>query len=177
MLAESEKLNELINNLFDLAEANIDITEFQDIRLDELLWQVKDEWTNRIQDSRIELKYNLPEESRKYTVQGNSYLLFIALGNILKNAIKFSNNNVVKCMLYMQHNTPVISIRDKGIGIDRNDIENIFQPFYRGANTFGYAGFGIGLSLSEKILRLHNARIYVQSELNKGTEFKIFFSN
>jgi signal transduction histidine kinase len=177
VLAESEKLNDLINNLFDLAEANIDITEFQDIRLDELLWQVKDEWANRIQDSKIELKYNLPEESRKYTVQGNSYLLFIALGNILKNAIKFSNNNVVKCMLYMQHNTPVISIRDKGIGIDRNDIENIFQPFFRGANTFGYAGFGIGLSLSEKILRLHNARIYVQSELNKGTEFKIFFSN
>jgi signal transduction histidine kinase len=176
VLAESEKLSDLINNLFDLAEANIDISEFQDIRLDELLWQVKDEWTNRIQDSKIELKYKLPEEPGKYTIRGNVYLLFIALGNIIKNAIKFSNNNVINCMLYMQQDSPVISIRDMGIGIDKSDIDNIFQPFYRGANALGYTGFGIGLSLSEKILRLHNARISVRSELSKGTEFRIYFS-
>jgi signal transduction histidine kinase len=174
-LVESEKLNELINSLFELAEANVDITEFQDIPLDELLWQVKDEWSTRIPDSKVELQYQLPEDPIKYTVQGNSYLLFIALGNILKNAIKFSNNKIVTCKLYLQNNTPVISVLDTGVGIDKNDLVNIFQPFYRGANSFGYAGFGIGLSLAEKIFRLHNARIEVDSELNKGTEFRIRF--
>jgi len=175
VLVESEKLNELINSLFDLAEADIDITEFQDIRLDELLWQVKDEWTTRIPGSQVELQYRLPEDTRKFTVQGNSYLLFIALGNILKNAIKFSNNNTVTCTLYLKDNTPVISVRDTGVGIDNEDIKNIFQPFYRGANTSGYTGFGIGLSLSDKIFRLHNARIEVESEIKKGTEFRILF--
>ena len=177
VLLESERLNELINNLFDLAEANIDITEFQEVRLDELLWQVKDEWANKIEGSKIELQYYLPDDQRKYTIQGNSYLLFIALGNILKNAIKFSNNKVVNCSLFMQQNLPVIAVRDSGIGIHENDIQNIFQPFFRGTNTFGYTGFGIGLSLAEKIFRLHNAHIAVKSKLNKGTEFLIYFVN
>jgi signal transduction histidine kinase len=176
VLTESEKLNDLINNLFDLAQTNIDITQFQDLRLDELLWQVKDEWANRIPESNIDLQYNLPEDSRKYTIQGNNYLLFIAISNILKNAIKFSNNRIVTCKLFFQNNMPVISIRDKGIGISKDDIQNIFQPFYRGTNTFGYAGYGVGLSLADKILRLHNAHISVNSELNKGTEFLLFFS-
>jgi signal transduction histidine kinase len=168
-------LNELTNSLFELAEANIDVSLFQEILLDELLWQVKDEWTSRLLNSKIELHYHLPEDRKKYTVQGNSYLLFIALGNIVKNAIKFSDNKTVTCQLYLLNNTPVISVQDRGVGIELKDIKNIFQPFYRGANSFGYAGFGIGLSLAEKIFRLHNARIEVESELNKGTEFRILF--
>ena len=177
VMTESSKLNELINNLFDLAQANTDITDFQDVRLDELLWQVKDEWSSRIPESSVDLSYNLPEGASRYTIQGNSYLLFIALGNILKNAIKFSNNKNVICKLYFQNNAPVISVLDMGIGINKDDIQNIFQPFYRGANTYGYAGFGVGLSLADKIFRLHNARISVNSELNKGTEILIHFSS
>ena len=176
-LAESGKLNDLLNNLFELAQSNIDITGFQDVRLDELLWQVKDEWSNRISDSRIELDYHLPEDPKKYTIQGNDHLLFVALGTIIKNAIKFSNNNIVNCKLYILHATPVISIKDIGIGISQQEIHKIFQPFYRGVNSNGYDGFGIGLSLSDKIFRLHNARISVHSELNVGTEFLISFSN
>jgi signal transduction histidine kinase len=177
VMTESGKLNELINSLFDLAQANIDITEFQDVRLDELLWQVKDEWSSRIPESSVDLHYNLPEDSSRYTIQGNSYLLFIAVGNILKNAIKFSNNKIVTCKLYLQNNAPVISILDIGIGINKEDIQNIFQPFYRGTNTHGYTGYGVGLSLADKIFRLHNVRISVNSELNKGTEFLIYFSS
>ncbi|HEY1870198.1 MAG TPA: HAMP domain-containing sensor histidine kinase, partial [Chitinophagaceae bacterium] len=177
VLAESEKLHELINNLFELAQANIDISEFRAVRLDELLWQVKDEWVNKLQNSKVELKYDLPEDTRKYTIHGNNYLLFIAISNILKNAIKFSNNRIVTCRLYLQNNIPVISIRDLGIGISKEDSQNIFQPFFRGSNTTGYAGFGIGLSLADKIFRLHNVRISLESELNKGTEFLLFFSN
>jgi signal transduction histidine kinase len=177
VMTESGKLNDLINNLFDLAQANIDITEFQNVRLDELLWQVKDEWSSRIPESEVVLSYNLPEDPNRYTIQGNSHLLFIAVGNILKNAIKFSNNKIVTCKLYLQNNSPVISILDIGIGINKEDIQNIFRPFFRGANTFGYAGYGVGLSLADKIFRLHNAHISIHSELNIGTEFLIYFTS
>lgn len=176
VLTESGKLNDLINNLFDLAQANIDITEFQDLRLDELLWQVKDEWINRIPESKIDLVYHLPEDPRRYTIQGNNYLLFIAVGNILKNAIKFSDYRMVSCKLYLQHNTPVISIRDTGIGIGKEDFQKIFQPFYRGSNSSGYEGYGVGLSLADKIFRLHNVHVDINSELGKGTEFLLSFS-
>ena len=175
VLVESEKLNELINQLFELAHANIDVNDFHDVRLDELLWQVKDEWSHRIPDSKIELHYHLPEDTRKYTIPGNSHLLFIALGNILKNAVKFSGGDVVICTMYYQDNKAIITITDKGIGIKQEEIPNIFQPFFRGSNTTGHDGVGIGLSLSEKIFRLHNATVHVRSELQKGTTFGIIF--
>jgi signal transduction histidine kinase len=176
VLNESARLNDLINNLFDLAQANVEISDFQDVRLDELIWQVKDEWTNKIPESNVELYYNLPEDPKKYTIQGNSHLLFIAVGNILKNAIKFSDNKIVTCKMFLQNNSPVISIRDIGIGINREDIQHVFQPFFRGANARGYSGYGIGLSLADKILRLHNVRISIYSDLGKGTEFVLSFS-
>jgi len=175
VLIESEKLNDLINNLFELAQTNIDITEFRDLRLDELVWQIKDEWNSRMPESNIDLQYHLPEDARKYTIQGNHYLLFIAISNILKNAIKFSNNHVVHCSLSLLNGSPVIDIRDTGIGIGKDDLQKIFQPFFRGGNTFGYAGYGVGLSLADKIFRLHNVRVSVKSELDKGTEFQLFF--
>jgi len=176
VLTETEKLNDLINNLFELAQTNIDITEFRDLRLDELLWQIKDEWNSRMPESNIDLQYNLPEDPRKYTILGNHYLLFIAISNILKNAIKFSNNHVVHCSLYLLNGSPVIDIRDSGIGIEKEDLQKIFQPFFRGANTFGYSGYGVGLSLADKIFRLHNVRVSVKSQLGKGTEFMLFFA-
>jgi signal transduction histidine kinase len=176
VLTEAEKLSDLINNLFELAQTNTGITEFRELRLDELLWQIKDEWSTRFPDSHIELRYTLPEDTRKYTVQANNYLLFVAIGNILRNAIKFSNNGVVVCSLFIQNNNPVISIRDSGIGIRPEDLGSIFQPFFRGGNTFGYAGFGVGLSLADKIFRLHNVRATVFSELNHGTEFQLYFT-
>jgi signal transduction histidine kinase len=175
VLVESEKLNDLINNLFDLSHSNIDVNDFHDVRLDELLWQVKDEWSHRIPESRIELRYHLPEETKRYTIAGNSHLLFIAIGNILKNAVKFSGMDLVICSLYYQENKAIITIADKGIGIKEEEVQNIFQPFFRGSNTAGHDGVGIGLSLSEKILRLHNASVHVRSELNKGTTFSIVF--
>ena len=177
VLSESVRLNDLLNSLFELTQSNIDIKAFENVRLDELLWQVKDEWSNKIPDSQIVLEYDLPSTPKKITIQGNNYLLFVALGNIVKNAIKFSNNNLVRCRLYMQGNEPTISIKDLGIGISPNDFTQIYQPFFRGENTHGYSGFGIGLSLAEKIFRLHDARISVHSVLNKGTEFVISFHN
>jgi len=176
VLTEAEKLSDLINTLFELAQTNTGFAEFRELRLDELLWQLKDEWTTRMPEARINLQYDLPEDTWKYTIQANNYLLFLAIGNILRNAIKFSYDKAVYCHLFLQNGTPVISIRDKGIGIRPEDIPNIFLPFFRGANTFGYAGYGVGLSLADKILRLHNVRVTVSSELNEGTEFLLYFS-
>jgi signal transduction histidine kinase len=175
VLVESEKLTDLINHLFELSHSNVDVNDFHEIRLDELLWQVKDEWSHRLADSKILLQYHLPEDPRRYTISGNSHLLFIALGNILKNAVKFSGGQTVTCTMSVQDNKAIIGIADQGIGIRPEDIPNIFQPFYRGSNALGHDGVGIGLSLSDKIFRLHNASVQVRSELGKGTTFFIIF--
>ncbi len=177
VLAETVKLNELINNLFELAQANIDPNAFEEVRLDEIIWQVKDEWNNKVPGSQIELTYDLSNDVKKYTILGNRELLFIAMGNIMNNAIKFSNNKRVVCRIVNQNDKTIISIMDSGIGILKEDLKKIFAPFQRGSNSTGFAGLGIGLSLTEKIIRLHGASIYVNTEYKNGTEFIISFTS
>ena len=63
----------------------------------------------------------------------------------------------------------VLTITDTGIGIPEEEIARVYQPFYRASNTREFAGHGIGLSLSMRILRSYGARITITSEVGKGT--------
>jgi signal transduction histidine kinase len=71
-----------------------------------------------------------------------------------------------------------ISIRftDTGIGISSEDIEQIFKPFYRGKNRHFSTGNGIGMALVERIVKLHNGLILINSREGKGTVFMVTFS-
>jgi signal transduction histidine kinase len=171
IVKESEKLNQLINSLLELAQANMDDDEMEKIQLDEVLWEVVDEWGDK--PNQVKLEYKLPADKSRFTINGNRRLLFIAISNILKNAIKFSNDKEVYCELGCTENETVITIKDSGIGIATDEIKNIFTPFYRAPNAGGHKGTGIGLSLADKIIRLHNGTIEVRSELYKETTFLI----
>jgi len=174
IVKEAEKLNEIMSTLLELAQVNLDKSALQQIRIDELLWEVVDEW-GKPQASIIKVDYGNPAELANYTIMANRRLLFIALSNILKNAIKFSGNKPVHCKLSCINNQVIISIKDNGIGIDANDIVKIFQPFYRSANAQVFEGSGIGLYLTDRIVRLYNGKVEVQSKLKEGTEFKVTF--
>ena len=173
IIKESEKLEQLINSLLELAQANIDANEPEKISLDEVLWEVVDEWDNK--QGQVKVEYNLPPDKTKYTIQGNRRLLFIAISNILKNAIKFSDNTEIYCNLSCNNNRAVITIKDSGIGIEKSELDNIFRPFYRASNASGHEGSGIGLSLADKIIQLHNGSIQVESVISQGTTFRISF--
>lgn len=170
-----ERLNLIINSLMELMQTNLDNRDFQNIRVDELMWEIVDELTVKNQGEQIHIKYNLPEDSLKNTLQGNRRLLFIAIGNIFKNAIKFSNGKPVYGEVNYIDRGIQILIEDHGIGIAEEDLEKIFQPFYRSANAIKFPGYGIGLSLTKNIVRLHNGTVHISSELGKGTRFLLFF--
>jgi signal transduction histidine kinase len=175
LLSETSRINELINALFALVNANIDTDEFGDIQLDEIAWQIKEEWENNITGSKISLDFSSPYESSEYKIQGNATLLFIGVGNIVKNAVKFSSNQIVYVKISSEPGFVTMSVADNGIGIDSQELARIFDPFFRGSNTNGFEGMGVGLSLSEKILKLHNASISVESIFGKGSVFTIRF--
>jgi signal transduction histidine kinase len=94
----------------------------------------------------------------------------IAFENIIENANKFSNNKRVKIDLIYTLKTIVIVISDFGIGIPGKDLNNVLQTFYRAENARSFSGSGVGLSLCQKIILLHNGTLSIQSELGKGTE-------
>ncbi len=175
VLVATGKLNELINNLFELAQAAIDVSDFEEVRLDELIWQVKDEWMNKVPGCHIELDFKLDPDFRKYTIKGKSDLLFIAFGNLVHNAIKFSGNKPIFCTIESKSHETEIRIRDQGIGIHSEEAHEVFLPFRRGSNAKNFEGSGIGLSLTEKILRLQGGHIRINDTLQSGTEFIISF--
>jgi signal transduction histidine kinase len=175
VIEDAERLNNIINSLLDLVQANIESQDMQLVSMDELLWEVVDEWGNKPADSRVEIAYKFGHHPERVTMQGNRYLLFIALSNIIKNAIKFSDNKEVYCELTYTAAHIVVIVRDHGIGIPATEIDRVFQPFYRGSNAMTYKGFGIGLSLAHKIVGLHNGEIIITSEVNMGTEIKLLF--
>lgn len=169
-----ERLNYIINSLMELMQTNLDNKDFQSIRIDELIWEIADELAFKTNTDPIKIVYDLPAGQSKRTLQGNRQLLFIAINNILKNAIKFSVGQEVLCTVGYKNQQMVIAIKDVGIGISPADIKKIFQPFYRSANALNFSGYGIGLSLTNNIVKQHNGSIQVESVLGQGTTFYVY---
>lgn len=106
-----------------------------------------------------------------FCLTANPHLMKIAIGNILDNACKYSGEKPVE--MYLK--ASVLTIEDAGIGIPLEEAQHVFQPFYRASNTREFAGHGIGLSLSVRILTTYGAKVDIRSELNKGTKVIIDF--
>ena len=106
----------------------------------------------------------------------NKALLTIALNNIIGNAYKFSNNDMVICDLDAGSNYIRITISDFGIGIPGDETEKIFQSFYRASNVKNFYGTGVGLYITGKIINLFNGNITAKPNDNKGTSMIIEFN-
>ncbi len=112
-------------------------------------------------------------EFDEYNIIANEDLLKQVLINIIDNAIKFSydNKNIV-IKISKSINNIYISIQNEGDNISKEDINNIFNKFYQVNKTHTLEGNGIGLSISKKIIELHNGNIIVESD-NNITKFII----
>src|SRR5690606_40793171 len=105
----------------------------------------------------------------------NEKMLELALNNLVGNAIKYSNNQLIKVLFYEEDNRLWLSISDQGIGIPESDLQQIKQNFYRGHNTKQFQGKGIGLSMANIILNLHNVTLQLSPNQPKGTTVKLIF--
>lgn len=178
VLGESEKLKIITDGLLQLTRLDAIITDAnaEMIRLDELLWEMQEHWRHKTPPVRLIVKLNdLPEEATLLCIRGNRSLLMLALQNIVRNAFKFSYNRDVNCLLTWHKSGMTLSISDHGIGIEADDLDKIFMPLYRAGNAHAFDGYGIGLSMTGKILQLHGAGITVSSVPGQGTTFNIFF--
>lgn len=111
---------------------------------------------------------------RGFMIRANPYLLGIAIQNIVDNACKYSDKEV-KISLSEREGKKIVEITDQGIGIPQEEIELIFQSFYRATNTRSYKGQGIGLSLSLKIISTYGGQMEICSEQGRFTTVSITF--
>ncbi len=172
---EAERLDTLTRNLLSLAQTDYTITNLPQIpiHLNKLIEELYAHFEKT--DYKERLNIQIEKKDQYYIINGNNNLLKIAINNLIDNALKFSYGKMVEIKLYIEDNHIILTIKDKGIGIPMNEQNNIFQPFYRASNTRSYKGSGVGLALSDKIIRLHNGSITINSETNEGTEVKVEF--
>lgn len=175
LIADLKKINALINSLLELAQINknINIT-FSNVRIDEILFDSIQQVKNNYSGRRIIPKIQYPENANDLLIYGNNGLLIIGLKNLIDNACKFSNDDVI-IDLTITEGSVNINISDKGIGIPSTELDTINLPFKRASNVKFKGGFGIGLSLVNKIIELHSAVMKVYSTENEGTRFELIF--
>ena len=176
ILYEAEKLDAKTKALLFLAQTGFNgkVQKFDKVRIDQLLWDVKETIEKLTPKSRLHIDMELlPDNPVKLKVRGNEQLLHLALSNIISNACKYSGNKVVNISIGASDDKIFIIVKDKGIGIPEEELRYIYDPFFRASNTKNYEGYGIGLPLTQNIIRMHNGEIQVTSILNQGTTVQI----
>ena len=176
VLNDTDRLIQLSNALLQLARTLNNAGEFvfTSVRMEEVLLNAQQSVQNSNSAYHIHFDFEqIPEDDRQTLVNGVESLLTNVVANLLENACKYSPDHQAKLRLGFDREYCIIKIKDQGIGISETDLPHIFQPFYRAGNALDHAGFGVGLSVAQRIVQLHNGTIEVKSKLRKGTEFTI----
>ena len=173
---EAERLEHILTSLLGLAQSGFNGKNqpWEEVRMDELLWEIKASVNQVHPESKIEIDFSkLPDDDELLSLKINKNLIKLALTNIVSNACKYSNDKLVNIAIETNSNSLSIAVIDQGIGIPQTDIQHIFEPFYRASNTNSFKGYGIGLPLSLNIIRLHRGSIAIKSKEGAGTEIKV----
>jgi signal transduction histidine kinase len=179
VLDDVRELTDVTDKLMQLARINADDTQivFEKVRIDELIWQARAMLLKSHPDYKVRLDMqNLPEDVDCLVVSGNEPLLRTALLNLLENGCKFSSEKQVNVRLSPTVQGSIqVEICDTGPGIAPEELSLVFEPFYRSDSTASIRGSGIGLSLVQSIMKLHQVTLKVTSQLNTGTTFSLEF--
>ncbi|TBW29234.1 PAS domain-containing sensor histidine kinase [Gramella sp. KN1008] len=167
-----ERLIRLISEMLDLSRIEKNELELnkENFSLNEHLENIIEDISYIHKDVQIELDHEYEGE-----VKADKDRIGQVIINFITNALKYSpDNKKVQIKIFKEERNMVgVSVRDFGIGIEQKDLTRIFQRFYRvsSENEKTYAGFGIGLYLSNEIIERHNGKIFVNSEPGEGSEF------
>lgn len=176
LLDEVKSMIRLVNGLLELARANSDVVtlNYQPVRIDELLWQAQSQIVIKKPEYQIDIDFdNLPVHEEELVIVGEESLLQTAFQNLMENGCKYSPDGRVSVRILFERGQLKITFSDQGYGIPPTDLPHIFEPFYRSESTMTINGHGIGLALTQRIIELHQGHIQVESEVGKGTSFRI----
>jgi two-component system phosphate regulon sensor histidine kinase PhoR len=169
-----DNIVDLIADLLDIGkiEAGVD-WDMKAVSLHELVREVVDRLRANAELHQQTLQVNAPELS---PVLGNQRRLEQVVANLIGNAIKYTpDNGQIDVTLHEDDEFLVLQVSDTGIGISLDDQRRIFDKFYRVESeaTEKITGTGLGLSIVKAIIKKHGGRVWVHSELGKGSTFTV----
>jgi signal transduction histidine kinase len=174
-IEETDKLKNLSDSLLELARENSNGQKliFEKIKVKDLVGEA----IKKIKSASLKKNIRILVRVNGSTIKGNKDKLSELLVILLDNAIKYSpKNSQIKITAKKGKHETEIKIIDQGRGIEEKDLPHIFERFYRADSARSHQdenGYGLGLAIAKKIIEEHNGKILVNSEIDKGSEFKI----
>jgi PAS domain S-box-containing protein len=163
-------MTDLLNDVMTINKTEAGRLEFEpgEINIVELCREIIDEVKAAAgKPAKIIFNYDVPDGP----VMADKKLLRLIISNLLNNAVKYSNKESDVNFDIKLNEEIVLRIKDKGIGIPKEEFPMMFEPFHRGINASNIAGTGLGLSIVKRCVELHNGKISFESDLDKGTTF------
>lgn len=166
-------MNQLLTDILTLTRAEIGQLEYKPESLDvEAFCLNLVENLQFLSNKKHLLKFSSNECCHR--IIADEKLLYSMLSNLIFNGIKYSHDGgTIYLILSCEPEKIVFQVKDEGIGIPKEDLLKIYEPFYRSTNTEKIVGSGLGLAVVQKCLELHQGKIFVESEIGVGTTFTI----
>jgi signal transduction histidine kinase/DNA-binding response OmpR family regulator len=175
-----DSLMNVINDILDFSKiesGKMDIEE-EDFDLRHNIEEILDMFSHRAAEQRLDLIYQIDFNLPRYVI-GDSLRLKQVIINLINNAIKFTSKGEVFIKVFLSK--PItsdeleigFSVRDTGIGIPSDKIAGLFKPFSQGdsSTTRKYGGTGLGLIISERLVKLMGGEVWVESRFGEGSTF------
>lgn len=175
---ESKRLSSQVEKVLQMAvfnEGKLKL-KFTEIDLNELVMTVASNFQIRVSTANGELKTAILAENP--LIKGDEVHITNVIFNLLDNAVKYTTQNpLIEIETENKNGFVVVQIKDNGIGIPKEHLNQIFERFFRvpTGNLHNVKGFGLGLSYVKRIIEVHNGKIKVDSILGKGTRFRLYF--
>jgi two-component system sensor histidine kinase SenX3 len=172
---DAVRLSRIVSDLLDLSRLEADPPRLSPVRLDRLAAEEVDRFRDQARRAGVTIELR----SEPVSVQGSSGDLALLIRNLLDNAVRYSpDGGRVEVAVDSRDGEALLSVRDTGIGIPSRDLPRIFERFYRvdRARSRETGGTGLGLSIAKHVAEQHGGRIEVESELGRGSEFRVRFS-
>lgn len=175
---ESERLTHLVENILDFSriERAKKIYRMETASIGDATKKAIERFRLLVDGHGVIIKENIDNDLPLYMLDSEAYEQVLL--NLLDNAVKYSRmEKIVEVSARHQNDSIIIEVSDNGIGISKKDIEKIFEKFFRSPIPDGrkIPGSGIGLTLVKEIIEAHSGKIEVESEIGKGSTFKISF--
>jgi chemotaxis family two-component system sensor kinase Cph1 len=170
----ANKMNTLINEIFNYTRAGLIDIRTTEVKMRPLIDRIVEENKAIYKDS-VQV-----ETGELLNVVGDEMMIYQVFSNLISNAIKYSSKSEkarVTIESARSGNKIIYKIKDNGIGIPPEGINKLFLPFERMSNAKEFDGTGLGMAIVKRLADKHRAELEITSELNKGTECTIIFTD
>lgn len=171
---ESDRLTQMVEDLLDFSRfiSGRITLEKEVFNLRDTLSMISTQYKPRARTNDMDFSLEISEDIQ--TVLGDENRIKQVLINLLDNSLKFTpSGGAISLSSYVEDGNIVLSVKDNGVGISEEDLPNVKEKFYRGKNK--NANSGIGLSICDEIMKLHDGKLEIESKVGVGTTVRAIF--